>query len=152
MCYYIDMKKFYLGLIIASLFIFLMINITGCATGNSVKAEKGNTGDAPVDISGPAFDDWRYKGFGKEIPLWFFYAYEGDVAGVVNSRDDLTDADIANLQICSGDALNADQAEKLILQFLETHECGCVDTFWAKICDDTKYEGNPYYWVVLAIY
>lgn len=147
------MKKFFITLIVSAVLVFTVMAITGCATSTENKNGKTNGElEAPVDISGPAFDDWRYKGFGKEIPLWFFYAYENDVAGVVESRDDLTEADIPSIQLCTGDALNADQAEKLILQYLETHDCGCVDTFWAKLCDESDYEGNPYRWVIIAIY
>lgn len=130
-------------------FLFAM-TMASCATNTTAESTK-KIEEAPVDISGPAFDDWRYKGFGKEIPLWFFYAFEGDIAGVVESRDDLTEADVPALELFSGDALNADQAEQLILQFLETHECGCVDTFWAKLCDESEYEGNPYRWVIIGI-
>lgn len=139
------MKK----LVLLVIFIAVVL-CTGCASKDESKKSEV-TVEAPVDISGPAFDDWRYKGFGKEIPLWFFYAFEDDIAGVVESRNDLSEADIPSLEIFTGDALNADQAEKLILQFLESHDCGCVDTFWAKLCDESEFEGNPYRWIIIAI-
>lgn len=135
--------------LISALFLLVLM---GCASNdveNQGKKNSQTVDEVTVNFSGPAFEDWRYKGFGKEIPLWFFFAYEDDIQGVIDSRDDLSGAALSELEIIAGDALNADHAEQLIKQNLEPEFGKVVDTFWAKLCDETEELENPYRWVVL---
>lgn len=122
-----------------------LICLLGCASNNVNNQPDEET----IVFSGPGFEDWRYKGFGQELPLWFFFAYEDDLQGVVNSREDLAGTELSDLEIIAGNALNADQAEQLIKQNLELLNNEYIDTFWAKLCAETEEEQNPYCWVIL---
>ena len=55
------------------------------------------------------FEDWKYKGFGQELPVWFEAAYKGDLSGVKKAIPQLSDLEIV---IIRGEGINSDQADR----------------------------------------
>lgn len=100
------------------------------------------------EVYGPAFEDWRYKFFGQELPVWFLYAYEEDLQGVLNAREDLAGITSEQLVIVQGKAVNGDQAEQFIAQQVEENQGKVVDSFWAKISEETE-STESYRWLIL---
>lgn len=90
------------------------------------------------------FDDWKYMGFGQEIPDWVEPASNGDIEQVKRLLPELAGAEII---ILSDFGMNVDQAEEsLSLQEIPAGY-SLFDSFWVRIAKSTE---NPY--VALAIY
>lgn len=138
--------KRYIPFILISLLLGSLF--TGCASGSKAE-KKSETLTAPVTFyNGVAFEDWRYKFFGQELPVWFLYAYEEDFAGVIESREDLAGLTSEQLYTVTGSAVNGDQAEQFIAQ--KTEELGdqVLDSFWARLSEDEETK-ESYRWLIL---
>ena len=61
------------------------------------------------------FEDWKYKGFGQALPVWFEAAYRGDVEEV---RRKITVSDNYEIKIVTAQGINSDQANKSLWQKL----------------------------------
>ena len=55
------------------------------------------------------FEDWKYKGFGQELPAWFEPAYKADEAKLKSLVPELKDKEFV---IIRGEGVNSDQAER----------------------------------------
>lgn len=130
------------------LFIVSLICFTLLSCASTDKTEQKAKEVNPFELSSPAFEDWRYKFFGQELPVWFLYAYEDDVEGVVSSREDSAGLSSENLEIIQGKAVNGDQAEQFIAQQIEIYQNNVVDSFWAKLSEEDE-SGEAYRWLVL---
>lgn len=133
-------------------FVFIVLVLscffTGCVT-NTKGQNKSDTPEAPVSIyNGIAFEDWRYKFFGQELPVWFLYAYEQDFSGVIQVREDCVDCLPEQLYIITGNAVNGDQAEQFIAQNLEAVTDKVLDSFWARLSEDEESQ-ESYRWLIL---
>lgn len=77
------MKKMKDRIIVGAVFVFcslfLSCGTTSAADKNDNKALPINQNNVsieePVEIPGPVFDDWEYKGFGYELADWIIPAY-----------------------------------------------------------------------------
>lgn len=137
-------RNFFLVLIVLALSCFF----AGCAS-DSKKSKKSETLEAPVSFyDGVAFDDWRYKFFGQELPVWFLYAYEQDFAGVIEVREDCAGFVPEQLYTIAGNAVNGDQAEQFIAQNLETVTDVVLDSFWARLSEEEESQ-DSYRWLIL---
>ena len=54
------------------------------------------------------FEDWKYKGFGQELPVWFDAAYENESAKIKKLVTELSDSELLILQ---AEGINSDQAD-----------------------------------------
>jgi len=76
------------------------------------------------------FDDWKYKGFGQDLPVWFEAAYENNVEKIKKSVAQLSQSEVV---IIRGEGINSDQAERVMeLQKAAVPEgFEFYDSFWA---------------------
>ena len=76
------------------------------------------------------FEDWKYKGFGQDLPVWFEAAYEDNVAKIKKNVEQLSESEVI---IIRGEGINSDQAERVMDLQKETVPEGfeLYDSFWA---------------------
>ena len=109
----------------------LLIFFTSCATTSGVHKEKHQNGKKLL------FEDWKYRGFGYELPVWFEAAYKDKPQQLQELVPELKDREIIILR---GQGLNSDQAEQnLKLQLSEADEDFVIyDSSWAML-ESEKY-------------
>ena len=77
------------------------------------------------------FEDWKYKGFGQELPVWFEAAYNDDEPGLKKALPELQDKEVTILR---GQGFNSDQAEQnLKLKLAEAEALTFYDSGWAML-------------------
>ena len=113
--------------------LLLIISITSCATSGAYKEKHQN--DKRL-----LFQDWKYRGFGYELPLWFEAAYKDNKLELEKQIPELKNKEFSVLR---GDGKNSDQAEQnLKLKMAEMSELSeeykLYDSSWAMI-DAGKY-------------
>ena len=88
------------------------------------------------------FDDWKYMGFGQELPEWVEVLLSNELPEIKTTRyymlfPDITLKDIMTLDIWE-DTL--DQAEsKLQVKLQENPEYTVLQTFWVRTIADQQY-------------
>lgn len=134
------MKKIlFYSLIFASAFMLLSV-FAGCA---SVPSESSHIEKKQSDKK-LQYDDWKYMGFGQQIPAWVEPAISGNIAKVKKVEQSLADSEIV---VLSARGINIDQAE-YALQEMEIPENYTVyDSFWVR---QTSASDKPY--IAVAIY
>ena len=117
-----------------SLLLFVLISFFSCASSKVV-------------VKDSLFDDWRYKGFGSELPSWFEPAYLKDVGNVKKALPEFTEKDV----ILGGNAISADHAEKLIAENKKIDGYEFVDSCWAKLSKEIagEYAQTPYVFLIV---
>ncbi len=93
------------------------------------------------------FEDWKYKGFGQELPVWFEAAYKG------NTEEVRKKAGISNdykIEIVTAQGINSDQVNKSIWRYLIVKEelFELYDSCWVLLNDkeaEEKNKGYPYF-------
>ena len=110
---------------------------TGNAAVQDLHKEKKQAGKKLL------FEDWKYKGFGQELPVWFEAAYKGDLSGVKKAIPQLSDLEIV---IIRGEGINSDQADRnMELAAAEAEgEYELYDFSWGKTGEEQ--------YIALAIY
>jgi len=134
------MKKYIFYSPIFALFFVLISVFSGCASvpSDSSYIEKKQ---AEKKLQ---YDDWKYMGFGHQIPQWVEPAINGNIAKVKKAVEELSDAEIL---VFSARGVNIDQAEEA-LQELEIPENYTVyDSFWVR---QSSSSDKPY--IAVAIY
>ena len=77
------------------------------------------------------FKDWKYRGFGYELPVWFEAAYNDDEPGLKKALPELQDKEVTILR---GQGFNSDQAEQnLKLKLAEAEALTFYDSGWAML-------------------
>ena len=78
------------------------------------------------------FEDWKYKGFGQQLPPWFTPAYKDDIDGVKKTDGNLSDSEIV---IIRGEGVNSDQADRVLKIKQEEISSDFIfyDSCWASI-------------------
>ena len=114
-----------------SLLLFVLISFFSCASSKVVVKES-------------LFDDWRYKGFGSELPSWFEPAYLKDVGNVKKALPEFTEKDV----ILGGNAISADHAEKLIAENKNVDGYEFIDSCWAKLAKSENLQ-TPYVFLIV---
>lgn len=114
-----------------SLLLFVLISFFSCASSKVV-------------VKDILFDDWRYKGFGSELPSWFEPAYLKDVDNVKKTLPEFTEKDV----ILGGNAISADHAEKLIAENKNVDGYEFVDSCWAKLAKSENLQ-TPYVFLIV---
>lgn len=114
-----------------SLLLFVLISFFSCASSKVV-------------VKDSLFDDWRYKGFGSELPSWFEPAYLKDVGNVKKALPEFTEKDV----ILGGNAISADHAEKLIAENKNVDGYEFVDSCWAKLAKSENLQ-TPYVFLIV---
>ena len=93
------------------------------------------------------FEDWKYKGFGQALPVWFEAAYRGDVEEV---RRKITVSDNYEIKIVTAQGINSDQANKSLWQKLvvKAELFELYDSSWVLLGEKeaaAKNNSYPYY-------
>ena len=93
------------------------------------------------------FEDWKYKGFGQALPVWFEAAYSGDVEEV---RRKISLSDNYKIEVVTAQGINSDQANKgLWKQLLVKAELfELYDSTWVLLGEKeaaAKNNSYPYY-------
>lgn len=140
MLYFFLMKRnIFLIFILTFVFAF-----SSCAS-NDVSEKSNRTNRA--EKSSSYFEDWRYKGFGSELPTWFEPAYlknSAKVRAVIPgfSKDDV---------IIGGNAISAGHAEQLISINKNVDGYEFVDSCWAKLSKEVagEYSQTPYVFLIV---
>ena len=57
------------------------------------------------------FEDWKYKGFGQELPVWLESAFENDVPAIKKVVPEIADKEVL---IIRAEGVNSDQADKIL--------------------------------------
>lgn len=89
------------------------------------------------------FNDWKYKGFGQELSVWFEPAFKNDISGINKIIPQLFDSEIV---IIRGEGINSDQAVRNMEQTGSelSSDYLLYDSGWARI-DSGEY-------IALALY
>ena len=93
------------------------------------------------------FKDWKYKGFGQPLPVWFEAAYKGNLDEV---RSKIAVPENHTIEIVTAQGINSDQANKSLWQklFVKTELFELYDTSWALLGEKEASANNnsyPYY-------
>jgi hypothetical protein len=99
------------------------------------------------------FEDWKYKGFGQPLPVWFEAAYKGDVEEVGRK---ISLSDNHKIEIVTAQGINSDQANKSLWQKLveKAELFELYDSSWALLGEKGAIEKNnsyPYYAAAVII-
>ena len=131
-CYYIVMRKekIFLCALLSSL-LFL-----SCASSPAAPiAEEKNT---------DRFDDWKYKGFGMNLPEWVENAVDGKLEKTARHFG----LDSEQIQLFTGYGINVDQSEdKLKSEIPEGKKL--IDAFWVRMNQEVKKTSEPYITVLV---
>ena len=136
-----EMKnRFYL--LFSLLFILLLASCatTSASTGTITKEKKQGSKKL-------LFEDWKYKGFGQELPVWFEAAYKGDVEEV---RRKISIPENYKIEIVTAQGINSDQANKGLWQklWVKSELFELYDSSWvllAKKEASAKNNSYPYF-------
>ena len=79
----------------------LVISLISCATSGAVK-ENQPKGKKLL------FEDWKYRGFGHELPVWLESAYKDNLTELKALVSELSDKEVLILR---GEGSNSDQSE-----------------------------------------
>lgn len=143
MLYFFLMKRnIFLIFILTSVFAF-----SSCASNDvSEKSNQSNRTNR-AEKSSSYFEDWRYKGFGSELPTWFEPAYLKNSAKVRAVIPGFSKYDV----IIGGNAISADHAEQLISINKNVDGYEFVDSCWAKLSKEVagEYSQTPYVFLIV---
>ena len=116
--------------------LLFIISLTSCATSGAINENHHNEKKL-------LFSDWKYRGFGYELPVWFEAAYHNNQIKLKNLIPELSDKEVTILR---GEGFNSDQAEQNLKQLLAEADSELLlyDSSWA-MTGDGKY-------VSLALY
>ena len=113
---------------------------TGCASTPSESVYK----EKKQSEKKLRFDDWKYMGFGSEIPLWVEPALDGNISKIKKIIPELTEAQI---EVRSANGINIDQAEEALNEIVMPENFSVYDSFWVRQSRDSD---KPY--IAVAIY
>ncbi len=125
--------KNYVRLFLLLLFISITVACASTSAGDSDKQSQSNSSlykEKKQDQKKLLFEDWKYKGFGKPLAIWFEAAYKGSSSGVQKNIPELSGQTI---MILSAMGINSDQAEKSLKMKISelSDDFILYDTSWA---------------------
>ncbi len=96
------------------------------------------------------FEDWKYKGFGQPLPVWFEAAYKGDVEEV---QKKISISENHKVEIVTAQGINSDQANKSLLQKLvvKSELFELYDSSWGLLSEKEAADSNSYPYVAAAV-
>ena len=87
--------------------LLFFIMLTSCATTSA----GGNHIEKKQNQEKLLFEDWKYKGFGQELPVWLESAFENDVPAIKKVVPEIADKEV---EIIRAEGINSDQADKIL--------------------------------------
>ena len=97
------MKTLFRTLFVLLFFILLASCATTSAGNNHIEKKQ--------DEKRLLFEDWKYRGFGRDLPVWVESAYNDDIPGIKKVLPELADKE---LLIVSAEGINSDQADRIL--------------------------------------
>ena len=145
MLYFYVMKKISIFFLISISILFLSCTSTKISQEEPVEEVEEVIEE---DLFGKRYIDWKYKGFGSQLPPWIDSAFDNSIEEVRSIIPQLAEKKILILRV---DSETLDQAELAINQGLENGISleGDIYTlyerFWVMLADDfIQKEGCPY--------
>ena len=87
--------------------LLFFIMLTSCATTSA----GGNHIEKKQNQEKLLFEDWKYKGFGQELPVWLEAAFENDVPAIKKVVPEIADKEVL---IIRAEGVNSDQADRIL--------------------------------------
>lgn len=87
--------------------LLFFIMLTSCATTSA----GGNHIEKKQNQEKLLFEDWKYKGFGQELPVWLEAAFENDIPAIKKVVPEIADKEVL---IIRAEGVNSDQADKIL--------------------------------------
>ena len=87
--------------------LLFFIMLTSCATTSA----GGNHIEKKQNQEKLLFEDWKYKGFGQELPVWLEAAFENDVPAIKKVVPEIADKEV---EIIRAEGINSDQADRIL--------------------------------------
>jgi hypothetical protein len=121
---------------------------SGCASSSSAAASSKAAATSKSQARSTSkntdiFDDWKYKGFGMQLPQWVQPAIEGKKDKVVKYFPDYT-AD--QIEIVTASGINVDQSEN---KLEKTSGRVLLDGFWVRLNTQVNKTEEPYITVLI---
>lgn len=93
-------------------------------------------------------DDWKYMGFGEDLPNWLVPALEEDMKALKKNVPDLSSSDF---KVLTAIGCNRDQAENAMADLEKPEGYTLYDSFWVRVLDP-KNENSEKYYISVALY
>ncbi len=131
--------------------LLLFISFTVACASNSVDASfKQSQSDSSLykekkqSQKKLLFEDWKYKGFGQALAVWFEAAYKGSYAELEKKLPELAGKEIL---ILTAYGINSDQAERSLKVKLSELSVDFIvyDTSWGLLGEKAEKKENPEY-------
>ncbi|MCR4630664.1 MAG: hypothetical protein K5786_03460 [Treponema sp.] len=90
------------------------------------------------------YDDWKYMGFGRQIPVWVEPAINGNIAKVKKAEEALA---VSEILVLSARGVNIDQAEEALQEMEIPENYTVYDSFWVR---QSSASDKPY--IAVAIF
>ena len=87
--------------------LLFFIMFTSCATTSA----GGNHIEKKQNQEKLLFEDWKYKGFGQELPVWLEAAFENDIPAIKKVVPEIAEKEV---EIIRAEGINSDQADKIL--------------------------------------
>jgi len=130
------------------LVLFSLFLITGCATTENVSSSESPDEIIPII---PVFDDWQYKGFGKEYPQWMEYALYEDKDNLSKVFPQLLQPDFEiNIMIFEGSDSDMCRHKADEVTYDES-EAWLVTESWARINYEYEVRDRPYVYIKIFL-
>ena len=141
------MKK--IKVIVLSLLIAM--TFAGCASDNVVEKAPALIKNNKQTEKKLRYEDWKYKGFGKELPFWIDMALDHDIVTLKKAAPEMFNATTVKILLGTGE--NPDQAEQTVKALVadllaEDSDFILYDNFW--VLETEKSLDMPY--VALYVY
>lgn len=123
------------------------MSFEGCATTTAASTENtSNTNNKSSEVK-LRFDDWKYKGFGKELPYWAEAAADSNTKYLKKNVPELNNA--KKVIVLRGYGENSDQAVKAAENLYEEQKqedstLKLFDTIWVRQDINYKKTEMPY--------
>jgi len=126
--------------------LIIILAFASCATTNTAVPASSNT-ENKQKTEKLRFDDWKYKGFGKELPYWADAAASSDSKLLKKIVPELNNAKTVTVLLGYGE--NSDQAEQSAKNLLKeklTQDdlLQFFDSIWVRENIETKKTDMPY--------
>lgn len=130
--------------------LFFVMCFASCASNDVVAEPAVSTKNNKQTEKKLRFEDWKYKGFGKELPVWIEPALAQDINTLKKLVPEMANASV--VKVLAGTGENSDQADQTAKELAndllqENSDLTFFANFWVL---DSKKSDKPY--VALYIY
>ncbi len=119
----------------------------GCASNSSSvpEQEKKTAPSYKSEKSASRFDDWKYKGFGMNLPEWVDAAVDGRIEKTAK----LLNRNPEQIEILTETGINVDQSEDKLKNQIP-QDSKLIEGFWVRLNTQVNKTDEPY--ITILIY